>query len=134
MSFKAVFKLSGGEAEGHEVIFCRYSFNQAVNNVGQPNSVVRHTRMNVTIIGTGNDKELLAWMLDPYQQKSGSLTFYRNDVEAVFKTLSFENAYCTILKDKFDATGSTKDSSLVTQLVISYEKLNVNGVEYAANW
>ena len=73
-------------------------------------------------------------MLDPYRQKSGSIAFYRNDVEAVFKTLTFENAYCTILQDKFDATGSTKKSSLVTQLVISYEKLDVGGMQYTANW
>ena len=117
MSFKAIFKIDGGETYGHEGIYCRYSFNQAVDNVGRANSLVRHARMNVNIIGTDKDQELLTWMLDPYKQKSGSIAFFRNDMEAVFKTLTFENAYCTILRDRFNATGSTKDSSLVTQLV-----------------
>ena len=134
MSFYAVFQVDGGEPEGHEVIYCRYSFNQAVDDVGRPASTVRHTRMNVNIVGTDKDKALLAWMLDPYLQKSGSVTFYRNDQESVLKKLSFTNAYCTLLRDKFDATGSSKDTSLITQLVISYEKLDIGGVQYDARW
>ena len=37
MSFKAIFKIDEGEPNGHEVIYCRYSFNQAVDSVGRAN-------------------------------------------------------------------------------------------------
>jgi hypothetical protein len=132
MSFYTVFQLDGGEPDGHEVVYCRYSFNQAVDDKGRPASDVRQTRMNVNIVGT--DKALLAWMLDPYSQKSGSVTFYRNDQESVLKKVSFTNAYCTIPRDRFDATGKTGETSLITQLVLSYEKLDIQGVTYDARW
>lgn len=134
MSFRALFQLDGDETDGHEVVYCRYSFNQAVDDKGRPNSEARHTAMNVNIVGTSKDKQLLAWMLDPHLQLSGTVTFYRNDVEAVFKKLRFENAYCTILRDRFDARGASSNTSLITQLVISYEKLDVHGVRYDAQW
>ncbi|HLK98901.1 MAG TPA: type VI secretion system tube protein TssD [Hymenobacter sp.] len=133
MSFYATFELDG-DPTIHEVMFCRYSFNQAVDDKGRPSSDVRHTRMNVNILSKAEDGELTRWGLDPFLQKSGTIKFYRPDQESVIKELRFSNAYCTMLRDKFDATGTTGESSFIKQLVISYEKLDIQGVQYDARW
>jgi hypothetical protein len=133
MSFYATFEVEG-DTTRHEVIYCRYSFNQATDEKGRPSSDVRHTCMNVNIVGNDSQGELVKWGLDPYLQKSGSVTFYRTDQESVLKKLSFSSAYCTILADRFDATGTTGVTSLITQLVLSYEKLDIAGIQYDARW
>jgi hypothetical protein len=131
-SFSALFKAAGSQE--CEVVTCSYNFNQSTDDKGRPSSVVQGGTVNVTIIATAESKPLISWMLDPYKQDSGSITFKRADQDSMLKDIQFEEAYCVGYTEVFDGRGDSSDASMTLSLTISANKLTVNGAKLDNKW
>ena len=85
---KATFKVDGQEAE---VVALSYSFDQNVDNIGQPAGEVRGGIIKVTLGSLGSEKRF-GWAVTSDMKKSGEIEFTDANGKTL-KTLKFEDAY-----------------------------------------
>lgn len=130
-SFSAVFDAAGSEE--CEVVSCSYSFNQTTDDKGRPSSIVQGGTIKVTIVSTDSVK-LISWMLDPYKRADGKIVFKRNDQNSALKSIIIKEAYCVSYAESFDARGDETQASMVLSLVISANKIDVNGASLDNKW
>lgn len=133
MSFNATFKFTGGPAEGMQVISSLYGFGQPRDAVGRPSGTVQCSNIALRLI-PAEDNELESWMLNDYEQRDGSIVYTRTDSLATFKELVFEKAYCRAYEGSFNATGKTKNTSLITEVYLTAKVVVTNGIRYENNW
>lgn len=131
MPFNAFFDAAGSEK--CQVVSCNYSFSRSIDDKGRPSADVQGGTIKVKIIST-DSTILLSWMLDPYKRADGKIVFMRNDLDAKLKEISFREAYCVGYTEEFDARGEGPDASMVLSLVISANKIDVNGVTLDRKW
>jgi hypothetical protein len=130
-SFSAVFSAAGSEE--CEVVNCNYSFNQTTDDKGRPSSVVQGGTIKCTIVSTDSTK-LISWMLDPYKRADGKIIFKRADQDSKMKEIDFKEAYCVSYTENFDARGDQTQASMTLSLVISANKIDVNGATLDNKW
>jgi hypothetical protein len=130
-SFSAVFDAAGSEE--CEVVSCSYSFHQTTDDKGRPSSVVQGGTIKVTIVSTDSVK-LISWMLDPYKQANGKIVFKRGDQDSKLKEIGFKEAVCVQYTEDFDARGGGNQASMTLSLVISANKIDVNGASLDNKW
>lgn len=132
---KASFKVDGQEAE---VIGLSYSFDQNVDNIGQPAGEVRGGVISVTVGSLGSEKRF-GWMVTSDMKKSGEIEFVDAD-GSTLKTLKFEDAYCVGYTEEFEAfnagsggTVNIKDGGK-EHLTLSCRKISVGGESHENTW
>ena len=130
-SFSAVFSAAGSEE--CEVVSCEYDFHQTTDDKGRPSSVVQGAFIKVSIVSTDSVK-LISWMLDPYKRSEGKIVFKRGDQDSKMKELAFKEAYCVGYKETFDAREAQSQASMVLSLIISANKIDVNGASLDNKW
>ena len=130
-SFSAVFSAAGSEE--CEVVSCEYDFKQSTDDKGRPSSVVQGAFIKVSIVSTDSVK-LISWMLDPYKRAEGKIVFKRGDQDSKMKELVFKEAYCVGYKETFDARQAETQASMVLSLIISANKIDVNGATLDNKW
>ncbi|MDJ0364720.1 type VI secretion system tube protein TssD [Hymenobacter sp. H14-R3] len=130
-SFSAVFDAAGSEE--CEVVSCEYTFNQSTDDKGRPSSVVQGAFIKVSLVSTDSVK-LISWMLDPYKRADGKIVFKRGDQDSKMKELVFKEAYCVGYTETFDARRAESQASMVLSLIISANKIDVNGATLDNKW
>src|SRR5437868_4365332 len=101
MSFSAEFKVDG---KTHRVYHCSYSFQQDVDKTGRPSSEIQGGTIQLEIESTADDS-IAAWMMDPYKQKDGTITFFKRDEKQKLKELSFKKGYVVSYTETFTNMG-----------------------------
>ena len=129
MSFKAEMLLEGTTCplSGRSI-----DMSQEVDEMGRPSSASRGgiIRMEMDSL---KDDVLIDWVMNATKTLSGKITLYRaDDVFTRLKDLSFENAYCIELRERF--LGAGEADRLVMMLTVSSEKVTVGSVEINNQW
>ncbi len=122
MALQAFIKVNGRK---YGLVEAQYSFNQTLENSGRPQSIVHGGEIKMVMPATSDDDQFFyRWMFDQTQVYSGYLKFtiYSADNRKVYKTVSFENAYCVELRDFF----SNNDSKLMySTITLRAEKMAI---------
>ncbi len=132
---KATFKVDGQESE---VVKLSYSFDQNIDNIGQPAGEVRGGLVTVTAGSLGSEKRF-GWAVTSDMKKSGEIEFTDANGKTL-KTLKFEDAYCIGYTEEYKAFSgaeagkvNVKDSATET-LTLSCRKLSVSGESHENTW
>lgn len=125
----------GGRTYG--VVECDYKFTQSIDDTGKPTSRPRGGEIRIVIPSTNDDDMFFYnWMFHKSEAKAGILRFclYSNDNKRSYKTVSFANAYCVELEDRFN----DHDSKLMyTTIKISAQIIRIgaaNSSTFANAW
>jgi len=95
---KVLFKLEGKETE---VIDMSYSFDQNVDNIGQPAGEVRGGIVNLTL-GTEKDKTRFSWAINSDMKKDADIDFIDSKGQ-LLKTIKLVDAYCVGYTEDYTA-------------------------------
>lgn len=130
MSFKAELKFNDSK-NVYTVLECDYEFTQETDKGGKPSARPRFGRINVTIEAM-SDPVMVKWMLGSSNVRSGSITFYKDDSgTAKLKSLSFEQAVCVYLYERFTSSG---DNPMITQISFVAQQASLDGENYETQW
>ncbi|MBP9932643.1 MAG: hypothetical protein KBF25_03050 [Chitinophagaceae bacterium] len=91
-----------------ELIHCELRFHVPMNAHNRPIGRPRPDLIDI-VVSSDSDADFaraLYFWCELRQQKSGEITFYRQDNAAALKTLSFVGAYCVKYHEVFDAIGT----------------------------
>jgi hypothetical protein len=121
-----IFCVDGDE---YEVEQFKIGFHQPVDgNKNQPEGEVRGGRIMITLSQTVKNN-IYGWAIKPWVKKNGAVLFKTGTSGVIFEVV-FSNAYCIKFHRSIDAIGS----GLSTTLIISSEKLMLNGIEFDNFW
>ena len=119
------------------IVDCKYKFSQAVDTTGKPSSRPRGGAITFIMPSLSDDSMFFyRWMFSKTEVQSGYFKFmvYTTNNKKQYKTLQFENAYCTELEDHFN----DNDSLLMrTTVTIVAEKITMGSndtAEYDNEW
>jgi len=132
---KALFKCDGQESE---VTNLSYSFDQNIDNIGQPAGEVRGGIINVSLMSAKSEKRY-GWMVASDVKKSGEIEFIDSKGQSL-KTLKFEDAYCVGYTEDFTAFdgkasgGVTIKDGAKEHLTLSARKISVAGETHENSW
>ncbi len=132
---KATFKVDGQE---NEVVGLSYSFDQNIDNIGQPAGEVRGGIINVSLGSLGSEKRF-GWMVASDMKKSGEIEFTDSNGKTL-KTLKFEDAYCVGYTEDYEAFSGDKAGGLTIKdgakehLTLSCKKISVAGEAHENTW
>ena len=110
----------------YELVQFKIDFAQTVDHKGQPQSEMRGGKMLVAFSETVPDS-MYHWAMK-HQSKDGEVVFKSKTGSAPLKVV-FTNAHCISLARNVDAY-----SGLSTGLVISPEKIVINGIDFNNFW
>ncbi|GAA0543375.1 type VI secretion system tube protein TssD [Chitinophaga japonensis] len=99
MSFKSELEVAGKK---YVVKNCSYDLTQEVDATGRPSSVTRGGRIRLTVESTG-ETDLFEWMVNNFERKDGSITFYKRDSDSKLKTVNFKEGYLVKFEESFHA-------------------------------
>ncbi len=132
---KAQFIVDGVESE---VIGLSYSFDQNVDNIGQPAGEVRGGQILVTV-GSMASEARFGWMVASDMKKSGEIK-YTDATGKTLKTVKFEDAYCVGYTEEYEAFSgggtpgvSIKEGAKET-LTLSCRTISVGGESHENTW
>ena len=116
--------------KGRDVLNVRYSMRRAVDSDGQPTSKVTIDGIYVRVkaLEDGNT-EFTEWMCDPYEHKTGKITFQSTDKFKKMKELEFERAYIVFYQESYD-----EGSGVIEEFEISPKKIKIGDAELEAVW
>lgn len=129
-SFNAKLHFTDNPGKEYSVLQCNYSFLQKTDDKGRPSSPALGGNVYLTLT-TPPDNFLLKWMVDSYKRRAGFINFFKIDEEATFQKVVFTGAYCVEYHTNFNAEGS---ASMVTSIVLSAQRIQVNGVDHNNDW
>lgn len=128
-SFSAFLEVGGSR---YPLTYYDLYIHQQTDSLGRPASPTLGGTITVELHSPGqNDTVLTEWMLSPTRQHDGFVHLYRDDTKAKLKTISFFNAYAVGMGEHFSASGS---GPMLTQLVISPQRVAVGGIVHDNNW
>lgn len=134
---KALFRFDGG-SEDSELVNLSYSFDQNIDNIGQPAGEVRGGVINVTLM-TAKSNSRFAWMVRSDQKYGGSIDFIDRDNQ-VLKTVKFEEAYCVGYTEDYTAFDGQASGNVTIKdgakehLTLSCKKIDVEGEIHENTW
>jgi len=133
MSLTARLYLKGHEKEdeGIRVLSCEFSFTQEIEDNGLVSSSVKAGLINLSL-GALNDTELVQWMVNSVDFKSGKISFMGpNDVgiPQEQKTLEFEDGALVNYSESF-----TDETEIVTNISISARKIKLSNAQWETQW
>jgi len=121
-----IFSVDGDE---YAVEQFRIGFHQPVDNLkNQPEGEVRGGRIMITLSQTVRSN-IYGWAVKPWVKKNGAVLFKTGTSGVIFE-VAFTNAYCIKLHRNIEAIGG----GLTTTLILSPEKIMLNGVEFDNCW
>jgi len=132
---KATFKVDGQE---NEVVGLSYSFDQNIDNIGQPAGEVRGGIINVSLGSLGSEKRF-GWMVASDMKKSGEIEFTDSNGKTL-KTLKFVDAYCVGYTEDYEAFNGDKAGGLSIKdgakehLTLSCKEISVAGEKHENTW
>ena len=130
MTFKAELRFNDSKFR-YNVIECDYEFSQDIDITQKPCTRPKGGLINV-VVESMSDRELVQWMIAPANVRSGDLIFYKDDsAQTKLKTLSFKEAICIRLCEKFTSYG---DEPMLTTISFVAKEMTLDGVSYSAQW
>ncbi len=112
-----------------EVQHIKIEFNQEIDQIGQPSSVVTGAAIRLTLPVQQNTK-IWNWMIDPTKKLNGELSYIGSDGRES-KRLSFKNAYCVGYHLQFDAFGKEQvKQNAVEEIFIVPAEVHFRGASY----
>lgn len=127
MSFKAKFKIGALELN---VLSCAYALSQDVDATGRPSSITRGGTITMSVEGTDNT-ELYEWMVNSFDHKDGSITFFKRDSDAKLKEIKFKDAHLVEFGEGFTHEGS---NPLSQQFTISAKEMTIGDATHVNEW
>ncbi len=127
MSFLAKLEIDG---ETYNVLECRVSLHQSIDNSGKPSAEPQGGIVTMIIESTSSP-DFFRWMISNTETKDGEVIFYRRDAISKMRDLKFEKAYCIGYNETFQNANSTP---MRVELVLSAKTISMNGVEFKRNW
>lgn len=127
MSFKSVFEVAGKKLV---VKHCSYDLTQEVDATGRPSAITRGGRIRLVVESTG-ETELFEWMVNNFERKDGTITFYKRDTDSKLKELSFKEGYLVKFEESFDADNP---SPMTVTFTISARELNMGNARHVNEW
>ncbi len=133
---KATFKVDGQESE---VVGLSYSFDQNVDNIGQPAGEVRGGIIKVIVGSLGSEKRF-GWAVTSDMKKDGEIEFTDANGKTL-KTLKFKEAYCVGYTEDYEAFTGGRDAGNVNikdgakeHLTLSCKEISVAGEKHENTW
>jgi len=132
---KAIFRVDGKEAE---VIALSYSFQQEVDNIGQPAGEVKGGLIHVSL-GALGEPTRFAWATTSDMKKSGEIEFIGAHGKTL-KTLKFEDAYCVAYTEEYEAFADSVSGRVTIKdgakehLTLSARKISIAGESHINTW
>lgn len=117
-SFLAKLEMDG---EVHNVLHCKYSFNQGVDSTGKPQATIRGGQVHLKIESSGKST-FIDWMLSSEKTKDATIIFYRRDAMSRLQEVKFEKGYCIEFTEEFD---SINDEPMSISMLIVAKNLTV---------
>lgn len=127
MSFLAKLQVEG---ESYNVLECRVSLHQIIDNSGKPAAEPQGGSVTLVIESTGSS-DFFRWMISNTETKDGEVVFYRRDAISKMRDLKFEKAYCIGYNEVFQSVNSIP---MRVELVLSAKSISMNGVQFKRNW
>ena len=109
-------KLTIGRQE-YGIVQCQYEFSQSCDDTNKPTSRPRGGSITFVMPATSDDDLFFyKWMFSKTEVNSGTFTFtvWSKENRRSYKTVAFENAYCTNLRDFFNDSDSKLMYTTVT--------------------
>jgi hypothetical protein len=128
MSFKAELQLEGNT---YLIRALSLDISQTIDKVGRPSSSTKGGNIEIQL-DVVQDDIFADWIVDPKKKLNGTITYYNIDQASKMKEVKFEDAFCVEFSEIFDGTMS--ESSMMTHVKISAEKLSIGNVELSNNW
>jgi len=125
--FKAILKLSGQE---YNVLKCYYGLHRETDATGRPASISRGG-MITFIIESTESTVFSDWMFNSFEMKSGSVVFYKRDVQSTAKELFFDDAYAVKYMEWFNGKGRMP---MQLRLTISAKEITVGNGIHVNEW
>lgn len=127
MSFKAEFEVAGKKMV---VKHCSYDLTQEVDATGRPSAITRGGRIRLLVESTG-ETDLFEWMVNNFERKDGSVTFYKRDSDAKLKELKFKEGYLVKFEENFDADNQ---NPMTIAFTISARSLEQGSASHTNEW
>jgi len=123
------------EGKSFPLLKCQYRLYQNTNEMGKPTARPRSGLIELYCTGT-DDELLVDWASNPQKKLNGKITFYRPGLNATFKELSFEDAYCTDYQEKFRATGEENPGGVAYAFYvgITAARIQIGEVKHDNQW
>jgi len=118
------FNLDG---KSYDVDYFKIFFSQDIDFKGQPEHEVRGGILKINLSHIA-DNNLYTWAKKSTLLKSGEVLF-QTDLGVTVLRINFDNAYCIELTREIDSMKGAH-----TILVISPEKISINGKEHTNYW
>ena len=127
MSFKSVFEVAGKQMV---VKHCSYDLTQEVDATGRPSAITRGGRIKLVVESNG-DTDLFEWMVNNFERKDGSITFYKRDSDAKLKSLNFKEGYLVKFEETFD---SDNQNPMTVAFTISAREIAMGNASHINEW
>ncbi|RFM36630.1 MULTISPECIES: type VI secretion system tube protein TssD [Chitinophaga] len=127
MSFKSVFEVAGKQMV---VKHCSYDLTQEVDATGRPSAITRGGRIRLTVESNG-DTDLFEWMVNNFERKDGTITFYKRDSDAKLKSLNFKEGYLVKFEETFDADNQ---NPMMVSFTISAREIAMGNASHINEW
>jgi uncharacterized membrane protein YgcG len=127
MSFLAKLEVGGTE---YNILNVEYDISQVMDQNHRPNGAPRGGLIHI-VLESGNNNDLVEWMVQKDMIKNGKITFYRRDANSQMKTVSFKDAFCVHLKEVFIADGK---NPMVTKITVSAREMTINKSTITNAW
>lgn len=127
MSFKSVFEVAGKQLV---VKHCSYDLTQEVDATGRPSAITRGGRIRLVVESNG-DTDLFEWMVNNFERKDGTITFYKRDSDAKLKSLNFKEGYLVKFEETFDADNQ---NPMMVTFTISAREIAMGNASHINEW
>ena len=127
MSFKSVFEVAGKKLV---VKHCSYDLTQEVDATGRPFAITRGGRIRLVVESTG-ETDLFEWMVNNFERKDGTITFFKRDTDSKLKELSFKEGYLVKFEESFDADNP---NPMTVTFTISARELSMGNAKHVNEW
>lgn len=130
MTFQAELKFSDSNFQ-YTIVECDYEFTQEIDVTGKPCARPKGGIIHV-VVETMSDPTMIQWMIATGNVRSGEIIFYKDDsTQKRLKTLSFKEAICINLHEKFNRDTETP---MLTSISFVAKEMTVDGVDYSSQW
>ena len=112
------------------VLECHYVLDRNTDPTGRPAEDVRGGKVTIKI-ESSDDTTLFEWVINPYAQKDGEITFFKRNDPVAAKVLKFKEAY---LVEYGEAFNSESRQPMVQSFTISARIIELGGGKFENKW
>jgi hypothetical protein len=126
-SFKSVLTVNG---QDYNVQHLSYALSQETDATGRPSAITRGGRIVATVESTGKT-DLFEWMVNNFERKDGTITFFKRDTDAKLKTLEFKEGYLVSFEETFDYANK---HPMTISFTISAREMTMGNASHINEW